>query len=225
MSNNTTPEAPSEAPPAPPSTAPPTREELDLLSPNSRLKKMVQWADSQVQVHDVVKRRSQMSRQSMQGIWFEGEDFEAFVEDMEKCVDKMESGQRLKDKKYSSLGLESLTEEGSAIRQANQEDAWDAVLGEQEQQWKEGRRSSIDISIAYQRISEYSAQYAHELAQAFHEELESYLNHSKDDIDMIFDKLHISKKNDLLLPEEHQKAERRRSSSLPRAGRVSFAAY
>jgi len=149
----------------------------------------------------------------MQGIWFGGEDFDSFMDDMEKCVDKMEQGKRLKDKKYSALGLESLTEEGSAIRQANQEDAWDAVLYEQEQQQKEGKRSSIQIAEAYRQISYESQLYAQEQAQLVQEEVEDFL-YSFDDLDV-----NSNHSNDLLTPEEteqHHKAERRRSSSLPR---------
>jgi len=196
----------------------------EFLSPASLLrKKSVQFADEKKQVHDVLRRRSQISRQSMQGIWFDGDDFEDFVEDMEKCVEKMEQGKRLKDKKYSSLGLESLTEEGSAIRQANQEDAWDAVLYEQEQQREEGKRDSIQIAEVYQQISYESQIFAQELARQVHEEVEDYLNHSaRDDIDAIFDSYHASKKNLVMDPEEHQKAERRRSNSLPRTVPLSL---
>ena len=186
-------------------------------------KKSVQFSP-EAQIHKVVKRRSQMSRQSMAGVWFEGEDFEDFVEDMEKCVEKMEQGKRLKDKKYSSLGLESLTEEGSAIRQANQEDAWDAVLCEQEAQREEGTRSSIQIMEAYQQISYESMLYAQELAQQVHEEVEDYLlaeaYKSKDDLNLLSWSNHS--KNDLLHPEEHKQAERRRSNSLPRTVRLSL---
>ncbi|KAL3927664.1 MAG: hypothetical protein SGBAC_012991 [Bacillariaceae sp.] len=178
-------------------------------------KKSVQFADRQ-EVHDVLRRRSQISRQSMQGIWFDGEDFSDFVEDMEKCVDKMENGKRLKDKKYSSLGLESLTEEGSAIRQAHKENAWDAVLWEQEYQREEGKRSSIQIAEAYIQISRESQLYAHEQAQHVHEEVENYLL-SWDDAYLPRDSNHSKE----LVPEEHHKAERRRSSSVPRRTRVS----
>mmetsp|Transcript_30011 Transcript_30011/g.72062 ORF Transcript_30011/g.72062 Transcript_30011/m.72062 type:complete len:204 (+) Transcript_30011:343-954(+) len=183
-----------------------------LCETPSPSKKKVQFADAQ-EVHDVLRRRSQISRQSMQGIWFGGEDFDSFMDDMEKCVDKMEQGKRLKDKKYSALGLESLTEEGSAIRQANQEDAWDAVLYEQEQQQKEGKRSSIQIAEAYRQISYESQLYAQEQAQLVQEEVEDFL-YSFDDLDV-----NSNHSNDLLTPEEteqHHKAERRRSSSLPR---------
>jgi len=186
-----------------------TTEEAD----NSLRKKSVQFADDKKEVHDVLRRRSQISRQSMQGIWFGGEDFEDFVEDMEKCVEKMEQGKRLKDKKYSSLGLESLTEEGSAIRQANQEDAWDAVLYEQEQQQKAGRRSSVQIAEVYRQISHESQLFAQELAQQVHEEVDDYLyNSARDDIDLIFESCHSSSKK--LLPQEHEQKERRRSNSL-----------
>ncbi|CAJ1937502.1 unnamed protein product [Cylindrotheca closterium] len=174
----------------------------------------VKFAD-QPKVHDVLRRRSQISRQSLQGIWFDGEDFEDFVEDMNKCVDKMEQGKRLKDKKYSSLGLESLTEEGSAIRQANQEDAWDAVLLEQEHQQAEGKRSSIQIAEAYRQISFESQLYAQEQAQLVHDEMEQYYLYARDDLDIDSSNRYDSSSKDML-PEEHHKAERRRSNSLPR---------
>ncbi|CAJ1949671.1 unnamed protein product [Cylindrotheca closterium] len=124
----------------------------NLSNSPPRKKKGVKFADEE-EVHDVLRRRSQISRESMHGIWFDGEDFESFIEDMEKSIKRLEKGKVLKDKKYSSLGLECQTQEGSALRQCQKEYAWDMVLWEQEQQQKEGRRSSMQLAEAYREAS------------------------------------------------------------------------
>lgn len=130
----------------------------------------VKFADEE-KVHAVLKRRSQFSRQSMVDIWFQGEDFEDFMDEIEYSVDKLERGKRLKDKKYSSLGLENLTEEGSALRRAYQEDAWDAVLWEQHYQREDGKRSSVLISQVYRDVSRDAEQRAVEVAIKVHREV------------------------------------------------------
>mmetsp|Transcript_2092 Transcript_2092/g.4719 ORF Transcript_2092/g.4719 Transcript_2092/m.4719 type:complete len:333 (+) Transcript_2092:50-1048(+) len=147
-----------------------------------RTKKGVKFADEEV-VHDVLRRRSQISRQSMAGIWFDGEDFESFIEDVEKSVDKLERGKRLKDKKYSSLGLESLTEEGAALRQAHKEYAWDTVLWEQNQQQEEGNRSSEQLAEAYREASRDAEVRAVRLARQVSDEvLEDYSKSGLEDL-------------------------------------------
>lgn len=134
----------------------------------------VKFAEEQ-QVHKVLRRRSQISRQSMAGIWFDTEDFDQFLDEIEKSVDKLEQGKRLKDKKYSALGLENLTEEGSALRQAYQEDAWDAVLWEQHYQREDGKRSSLGIAQAYRDASRDAEQKAIHMALQVHKEVRVYL--------------------------------------------------
>jgi hypothetical protein len=156
------------------------------------------------QVHSVLRRRSQISRQSKTGIWFDGEDFESFMDEIEKSVDKLEQGKRLKDKKYSALGLENLTEEGSALRRAYQEDAWDAVLWEQHYQREDGKRSSFQIAQAYRDVSRDAEQKAIHMALQVHHEVLTYL--TTDDLSLT---------SQITGLERNQ--QRRRSSSLPKS--------
>eukprot|EP00980_Cylindrotheca_fusiformis_P030288 scaffold24629_cov117-Cylindrotheca_fusiformis.AAC.1 len=112
----------------------------------------------------------------MNGIWFEGDDFESFLDEMEKCLDKIQNGKQLKDKKYSALGLEHLTEEGSALRQAYLEDAWDAVLWEQHYQRENGKQSDFRIAQVYRDVSRDAEQKAICKARQVHREIRDYLS-------------------------------------------------
>lgn len=134
------------------------------------------------EVHSVLKRRSQFSRESLAAIWFEGEDFEDFIDDARKTIDKMERGKEFKDKKYTTLGLESLTEEGMALKQGSRNDAWDAVMWEQEYQFRDGARSSVKLARAYQDVSRDSEMRAVHVALKLHKEVIKYL--TSDDIDV-----------------------------------------
>jgi hypothetical protein len=163
--------------------------------------KNVKFAEEE-QVHSVLRRRSQISRQSMADVWFHGGDFEAFLDDIEKSVDKLDKGKRLKDKKYSALGLENLTEEGSALHQAYQEDAWDAVLWEQHYQREDGKRSSVQIAQKYRDVSRESEQKAINMALQVHHEVLKYL--TADDLSLTTQK-----------SGREQSQQKKRSSSLP----------
>ncbi|CAJ1948925.1 unnamed protein product [Cylindrotheca closterium] len=139
-----------------------------------RIKKGVKFADEE-EVHGVLRRRSQISRKSMDGIWFDGEDFESFIDDIEKSVEKLEKEKQWKSNEYTSLGLECQTEKGSAIRQEYQELARDMVLWEQDQQKKEGRISSVQLAEAYREASRDAEVRAVKLArQVSDEALEDY---------------------------------------------------
>ena len=175
------------------------------LSPRS-----VKFADEE-QVHNVLKRRSQFSRQSIADIWFQGDDFEDFMDEIDYSVEKLEQGKRLKDKKYSSLGLESLTEEGSALRRAYQEDAWDAVLWEQHYQREDGKRSSVQISQLYREVSRDAEQRAVEIALRVHREVMKFCTQ---------DDLTIAKR----FSDRTRNDKRRRSSSLSALTRTRIAA-
>ena len=146
---------------------------------SSRPKKTVMFADKE-EVHEVIRRVSQMSRESVKGIWCDEEDFEAFLKDTYKCVKKMERGERLKDKRYSALGLENRTEEGQALRDAQKEYAWSMVLWEQTQQKEEGTRSSLQIRDAYREASRDAEVRAVELARELSDEVKGYLSKDMD---------------------------------------------
>jgi len=151
--------------------------ETNTLSNSPRKTKSVRFAEKE-EVHETIRRRSQISRQSMKGIWCDEEDFDAFMDDALKCVRKIERGDRLKDKKYSSLGLEHQTDEGHALKQAHKEYAWDMVLWEQKEQQKEGRRCSSQIREAYREASRDAEVRAVELARQVSNEVQKYYSKS-----------------------------------------------
>jgi hypothetical protein len=141
----------------------------------------VKFSDAQ-EVHSVVPRLSSFSPEDRQNMWFEGEDFQDFVDEALKTVEKMEQGKELRDKKYSALGLENYTEEGRALKTAFREDAYDAVMYEQEEQYQLGRRDSGLLADAYHRVSVESHKRAICLALRLRRDVIKYL--TNDDINV-----------------------------------------
>ena len=83
----------------------------------------VRFDDLPPEVHKVVPRVSQFSRESLAAIWFDEDDFQDFLDDMKDTIHRSERGKSLKDKKYTLSGLESYTEEGQALKRGFREDA------------------------------------------------------------------------------------------------------
>ncbi|CAJ1948923.1 unnamed protein product [Cylindrotheca closterium] len=154
--------------------------ELDASSPRT-MPVRVRFAEEPV-VHKVIRRRSQISRQSLEGIWFGGEDFEAFVDEVDESVKKIEHGEQLKETEETSLGLEALTEGAGDRRHENQEDAWDTVLGEQDDQWKAGITSPFEISRAYRKVSREAVLNAIEQARKVSDEVQADKNCADDEM-------------------------------------------
>jgi hypothetical protein len=142
----------------------------------------VKFSESQ-EVHKVVPRLSSFSPEELQNIWFEGEDFQDFVDEALKTVEKMEQGKQLRDKKYTALGLEKLTEEGRALKAAFREDAYDAVMYGQEEQYLKGRRDSGLLAAAYSQVSKESQLRAFNLALQLRRDVIPYL--TCDDVDVM----------------------------------------
>ena len=107
---------------------------------------------------------------------------EDFVYEAQKTIEKMEAGKTIKDKKYTMHGLEGLTEEGMALKRGFRNDAWDAVLWEQEYQYRDGKRDSLLLSQVYREVSKDAEWHAMQSAAKLHREVVKYC--TSDDIDV-----------------------------------------
>ncbi len=68
---------------------------------------------------------------------------------------KIESGDRLRDKQYSAIGLEGWTKDGDRKWRRNRIESLDVVLDEQFAQWKDGIEDFDTIAELYIARSEH----------------------------------------------------------------------
>lgn len=81
-------------------------------------------------------------------IWFDAAEYAQIKKDYQLTIFLMESGEDLKGD-HERRGLEYRTQEGAWARYENKRDAYNAVLDEQDRQWKEDIDDWDAISRAY----------------------------------------------------------------------------
>ena len=81
-------------------------------------------------------------------IWFDAAEYAQIKKDYQLTIFLMESGEELKGD-HERRGLEYRTQEGAWARYENKRDAYNAVLDEQDRQWKEDIDDWDAISRAY----------------------------------------------------------------------------
>ena len=144
---------------------------------NTKLKKKgVKFDSSNDEVYKVLPRLSSITTDQKKELWFTKDEFNLMYDDCDRTVERMENGKLLKDKKYTSHGLEGWTNEGHYLRKYDKEDAWDAVLDQQYKMQKAyGRRISTNVSLAYQQVSKDAKQRAIDIAKSNQSDVNRYI--------------------------------------------------
>ena len=144
------------------------------------------------QVFPVLRRLSNITNSERELVWFDEEEYDTMKLDCMKTVHKIEKGKVLKDKKYTTTGVECFTTQGQEERYYWKNLAWDVVFEEQylkKQQERERdmmgivsssgrgkqRRSSAEMSLAYHNVAQYAAERAIQTASCIHQDVEQYL--------------------------------------------------
>jgi hypothetical protein len=96
------------------------------------------------------------SDEEIASAWYNADELETIKKtDVINTLSMMKGGVKIPEANpfYSSRGLESLTREGFTKRKANRENAWNAVLDEQDLQWDEDICDPQAIANAYSQLS------------------------------------------------------------------------
>ena len=149
-------------------------------SSNRRPKaKGVKICEPRNEVYKVVPRASKLTPEDKKKLWFHDDDYQRMQYDCMKTVHKMEQGKELRDKKYSTTGLEHCTVSGQEERYYNKGWGWKVVMDEQAYKWEQrelGHRcSSTEMSVAYEQVSQHAKAKAYTTAQTIQEDVEQYL--------------------------------------------------
>jgi hypothetical protein len=82
-------------------------------------------------------------------VWYDGSEYAEIKKSYQLTIFLMESGEKLTGEDHTSRGLEYRTQEGAWARYENKRDAYNAVLDEQDRQWKDDIDDWDKISSVY----------------------------------------------------------------------------
>lgn len=130
--------------------------------------------------------------------WFTSEECKETELEIARQLKMMEQGKRLKDKKYSSRGLENFTQLSAIVRNDTMDSAIIAVLLEQEEQRKVGETDEHAIRETYQRISHSCHLWAAVIGTRDRRDVEKYLDEDvADEIEVLSSHIRTDHYDDL----------------------------
>jgi hypothetical protein len=123
-----------------------------------------------IRFSDNVSFRKTLSRkdytpEDVEASWYSHEESKAISTQCIKEIKRMDMGEKLKDKKYCSRGLEGHTTIGAESKMRNRKVAIDAVLDEQLIQWEEGIYDEELIGDIYYEASIRCQVWAHHIGK------------------------------------------------------------
>ena len=101
-----------------------------------------------------------MTEDDIANIWYHAEEYTQIKSSYQGTIHLMETGQLKEDDDNTCRGLEYRTQEGAWARYENKRDAYNAVLDEQDRQWKVDKDDDVKISSIYLEHSIKCAQAA-----------------------------------------------------------------
>ena len=108
--------------------------------------------------------------------WFDPVEYAIILSKLDKSVTKLQDGKSFHEKKHTSVGLESITEEGYRNTQRNRRKAYKVVLVEQQAQRELGMNDASFLAALYNKIAAPCLQEAQERAATYQQEIQRYIN-------------------------------------------------
>jgi hypothetical protein len=127
------------------------------------LTKSVCFADELVEVFPI-KHIDDFSESEVATIWYNGDEYDDIKSDYKTTVFLMECGKELPEDQ-TSRGLEYRTQQGAWTRYENKKAASNAVLDEQDKQWKADADDFDALARVYMEVSRKCIEDALELAR------------------------------------------------------------
>jgi hypothetical protein len=123
-----------------------------------------------------VPGKSDLSMQEINSCWWNEEEMSKIAESCLSQAIKMDQGVALKDKKYCSRGLETLTKLGNISKTQNRFSSIDIVLDKQDQQRRQGIKDEIAIAESYRDSSASCQLWSQTIALRDQREAEDYFD-------------------------------------------------
>lgn len=99
------------------------------------LTKSVHFAEDKNEVFPVI-HLNDIPEKEVEAIWYTAEEYSEIKASYQITIFMMEAGDNVENDGHTSRGLEYRTQEGAWARYENKRDAYNAVLDEQDRQWK-----------------------------------------------------------------------------------------
>lgn len=125
-----------------------SQKQTAIIRPNSNNHRKRVTFQKKITVHDIISRHDILPKERADS-WFSDDEFGEIAQSCFIQVQKLNRGERLKDKKYCARGLESETKVGLQSRLMNRRLAQKVVLEEQGRQHREGVREPMYLAYLY----------------------------------------------------------------------------
>jgi len=102
---------------------------------SNKPKRSLRFCDERNQVF-AIPHLDNMSDETIARIWYDSEEYAEIKSSYQMTIFHMEKGEFQEDDEHTSRGLEYRTQDGAWARYENKRDAYNAVLDEQDRQWK-----------------------------------------------------------------------------------------
>lgn len=142
------------------------------------LSKSLRWADKH-EVHKI-HHIDDMSDEQVAATWYGSKEYSEIKSAYQMTIFMMESGETITGDEHTSRGLEYRTQEGAWARYENKRDAYNAVLDEQDRQWKVDKDDHEKIRQIYLKHSTKCANAAVVRALQDERDIKQYLTEEKE---------------------------------------------
>jgi hypothetical protein len=143
------------------------------------LSRSVRWAEKN-EIHKI-HHIDDMSDEQIAATWYGAKEYSEIKSAYQVTIFMMEAGETITgDVDHTSRGLEYRTQEGAWARYENKRDAYNAVLDEQDRQWKVDKDDHEKIRQIYLKHSTKCANAAVVRALQDERDIKQYLSEEKD---------------------------------------------
>lgn len=128
-------------------------ETVPVVEPKSSLKrskpkKSLRFSEKRDKIFPI-PHLDDMSDDLIARIWYDSEEYSEIKSSYQLTIFRMEKGEFQEDDEHTSRGLEYRTQDGAWARYENKRDAYNAVLDEQDRQWKVDEDDFEEIGRVY----------------------------------------------------------------------------
>lgn len=120
---------------------------MDVKTSKPPLSKSLKFSDMNEVFH--IYHLDDISDEQVAATWYNAKEYAEIKSSYQATIFMMESGEDLSGDEHTSRGLEYRTQDGAWARYENKRDAYNAVLDEQDRQWKVDRDDDEKISRIY----------------------------------------------------------------------------
>jgi hypothetical protein len=131
---------------------------FDLKTSKSPLSKSLKFADANEVFH--VDHLDDIDDEQILATWYNANEYSQIKSSYQTTIFMMETGENMLDD-HTSRGLEYRTQDGAWARYEKKRDAYNAVLDEQDRQWKVDRDDDEKIRMIYLEHSSKCGDAAH----------------------------------------------------------------